>query len=98
MTLFTQEELNDFMTADSARKQSMMPQLQKCMKEIQDSICNGQKHTTFMFESVYPEVAEALATLGYDVEIKEDCNALDSRTTVNWSKAEPDKKGTVTYK
>ena len=33
MTLFTQEELNDFMTADSARKQSMMPQLQKCMKK-----------------------------------------------------------------
>lgn len=29
MALFTQEELNDFMTADSARKQSMMPQLQK---------------------------------------------------------------------
>lgn len=67
-------------------------------KKIQDSICNGQKHTTFMFESVYPEVAEALATLGYDVEIEEGCNALDSSTTVNWSKAEPDKKGTVTYK
>lgn len=98
MTLFTKEEFKGCMTADEARKESNKPQLQKCMDEIKSSVENGLNCASLLSE-IYPEVAEALATLGYDVEIRKATSEFGiSSTRISWDKSDTVKKGTITMK
>lgn len=48
MTKFTKEELGDFMNAETARHNSMLPQLRRCFKEIEEAVNAGSEETTVM--------------------------------------------------
>lgn len=87
MTKFTKEELGDFMNAETARHNSMLPQLRRCFKEIEEAVNAGSEETTVIFLAVYPEVAEALIEMGYDVTIEESKGEFShSSTSISWKR------------
>lgn len=79
MTKFTKEELGDFMNAETARHNSMLPQLRRCFKEIEEAVNAGSEETTVIFVAVYPEVAEALIEMDDRLSLMMDLDVANKQ-------------------
>lgn len=85
MAKFTKEEIENFMNAETARNNSILPQLKSVFNEIQEAVNLGRQSTSLMFQTLYPEVTEQLTELGYDVTIEEHSGDFPhSSTRISW--------------
>lgn len=88
------------MKAFKARRDSIKPQYDSALNDIQRAVGWGWKKTHVdTHGSLYPEVATMLAKDGYDVKIVTVNNGTTSLyNEVSWENAVEGKEGTVTYK
>ena len=87
------------MKAYEARKNSIKPQYDSAIKEINRAVGWGWKSVplTDLNGTLYPEVAKMLAKDGYDVKIVIGANSIFSTNEVSWENAAEGREGTITY-
>ena len=84
--------------AFDSRKKAVANQYELALEDVSEGINNGWKSVEVGYGSLFPEVAEMLASDGFDVRIIIRLPDCDSSNEVSWENAtSPDQKGSVTY-
>lgn len=85
------------MKAFEVRRESIQPQYDLAMKDIERAKRLGRKSTRVGYGTLYPEVAEMMAKDGFDIKIVKRADDVKSYNEASWEYAEEGKEGTITY-